>query len=103
LDTTDSAILRLVVDDPTRPAVCCSIAVFLSPSELVVVEMDATTHCRPDVAPAGGGVEHQLPLLLISPSGGKSLLALSMEDNEVAEQILKRHQYSVLAQSDISR
>jgi len=34
---------------------------------------------------------------------GKSLLAFSMEDNEMAEQVLKRHQFRVLKQSDISR
>ena len=34
---------------------------------------------------------------------GKSLLALSMEDNEMAEQVLTRHQFRVLRQMDISR
>jgi hypothetical protein len=34
---------------------------------------------------------------------GKSLLALSMEDNEMAEQALTRHQFRVLRQMDISR
>jgi hypothetical protein len=34
---------------------------------------------------------------------GKSIVGLSMEDNEMAEQVLKRHQFPVLRQSDISR
>jgi hypothetical protein len=34
---------------------------------------------------------------------GKSILALSMEDNELAEQALRRHQFRVLHQADISR
>jgi hypothetical protein len=34
---------------------------------------------------------------------GKSMLALSMDDNDVAEQVLRRHQFAVLKQSDISR
>jgi hypothetical protein len=34
---------------------------------------------------------------------GKSILALSMENNEVAEQTLGRHQFPVLKQADISR
>ena len=34
---------------------------------------------------------------------GKSLLALSMEDNDLAEQVLKRHQFRVLRQAEISR
>jgi hypothetical protein len=34
---------------------------------------------------------------------GKSLIGLSMEDNETAEQALKRHQFRTLKQTDISR
>ncbi len=34
---------------------------------------------------------------------GKSILGLSMEDNEVAEQVLQRRQFRVLRQTDISR
>ena len=34
---------------------------------------------------------------------GKSLIALSMEDNEIGEQVLTRHQFRVLRQMDISR
>lgn len=34
---------------------------------------------------------------------GKSILALSMEDNDLAEQALRRHQFRTLRQTDISR
>jgi len=34
---------------------------------------------------------------------GKSILGLSMEDNEMAEEVLQRHQFRVLRQTDISR
>ena len=34
---------------------------------------------------------------------GKSILALSMEDNDLAEQALRRHQFRTLKQTDISR
>ena len=34
---------------------------------------------------------------------GKSILALSMEDNDLADQALRRHQFRTLKQSDISR
>jgi hypothetical protein len=33
----------------------------------------------------------------------KSILALSMEDNDLAEQVLHRHQFRTLRQTDISR
>jgi hypothetical protein len=35
--------------------------------------------------------------------GGKSILGLSMDDNELAESVLKRNQFEVLKQSEISR
>ena len=34
---------------------------------------------------------------------GKSIVGLSMEDNETAEQALRRHQFRTLRQTDISR
>ena len=34
---------------------------------------------------------------------GKSILALNMEDNEMAEERLRRHQFRILRQADISR
>ena len=34
---------------------------------------------------------------------GKSILALSMEDNDLAEQALRHHQFRTLRQTDISR
>jgi hypothetical protein len=34
---------------------------------------------------------------------GKSIVALSMEDNDLAEQALRRHQFRTLRQTDISR
>jgi hypothetical protein len=34
---------------------------------------------------------------------GKSIVGLSMEDNEMAEHVLRRHQFPVLKQTDISR
>jgi hypothetical protein len=35
--------------------------------------------------------------------GGKPLIALSMEDNDLAEQALRRREFHVMRQSDISR
>jgi len=34
---------------------------------------------------------------------GKPVMALSMEDNDMGEQVLKKHQFRVLRQEDISR
>lgn len=39
----------------------------------------------------------------IPHSQGKSILAMSVEDNELAAQALRRHHFPVLNQADISR
>ncbi len=105
LDTTDSAIIRLVVDDPDQARRLLLEHKFaFTESELVVVEVDSA-------AALSGLMSAMLEAELnvnylysfIPHSHGKSLLALSMEDNELGEQILKRHQFRVLRQSDVSR
>ena len=45
---------------------------------------------------------HSLYSFIPHPEG-KSLVALSLEDNELAEQSLKRHQFRIFKQADISR
>jgi hypothetical protein len=105
IDTTDSAIVRLVVDDPDKARRLLDGHGFaFTESDLLVVELVAAT--------ALGGLmsallEAELNInylyaFILHPEG-KSMLALSMEDNEVGEQVLKRHQFRVLKQSDISR
>jgi hypothetical protein len=105
LDTTDSAILRLVVDDPGQAAALFREHDFaFTESDLLVVELASTTDLSPLMA---GLLEAEINVnylySFIPHPGGKSLLALSMEDNEIAEQALRRRQFRVLKQSDISR
>jgi hypothetical protein len=105
LDTTDSAILRFVVSDPDRARELLIENDFpFTESELVVVEVDAATRLNELMAAL---LEAELNVnylySFIPHPQGKSILALSMEDNEMAEQILKRHQFRVLRQMDISR
>ncbi len=105
LDTTDSSIIRIVVDDPDRARDLMHEHHFpFTESEVIVVEMDATTALH-SLMSALLEAELNINYLysFIPHPQGKSLLALSMEDNEVAEQILKRHQFRVLNQSDVSR
>ncbi len=105
LDTTDSSIIRLVVNDPDKARrVLNSHGFPFTESDLVVVEvtnpgeltglMSALLEAELNVHYLYSFIPHQ---------HGKSLVALSMEDNEMAEQILKKHQFTVLRQSDISR
>jgi len=105
LDTTDSSILRIVVDDPGRARELLNEHRFLyTESELVVVEVDSDTKLRGALAAL---LEAELNInylysFLIRPNG-RSILALSIEDRELAAETLRRHQLNVLNQADISR
>jgi hypothetical protein len=105
LDTTDSAILRIVVDDPEKARELLREQNFpFTESALVAVELSAPDQL---VRLMSALLEAELNInylySFIPQSRGKSILGLSMEDNEMAEQVLKRHQFVVLKQSDISR
>ena len=105
IDTTDSAIVRLVVDDPEKARRLLDTQGFaFTESDLLVVEVAAATALG---ALMSALLEAELNInylySFIPQSRGKSILGLSMEDNEMAEQVLKRHQFRVLKQSDISR
>ncbi len=105
LDTTDSAILRLVVDDPEQArALLHEHGFAFTESNLLVVEVDAATELgRLMSALLEAELNVNYLYSFIPHPQGKSLLALSMEDNEVAEQVLKKHQFRVLRQADVSR
>lgn len=105
LDTTDSAIIRLVTDDPERARELLHANEFaFTESDLLVVELDSATEL-PKMMSALLEAEININYLysFIPHPQGKSILALSMEDNEIAEKVLLRHQFRVLRQSDISR
>jgi len=105
LDTTDRAIIRLVTDDPDKASELLHKNEFaFTESDLLVVEIDSATQLNTLMA-ALLEAEININYLysFIPHPHGKSIMALSMEDNEVAENILKRHQFRILRQSDISR
>jgi hypothetical protein len=105
MDTTDSAIIRVVVDDPDKGRELLVRNEFpFTESPLVVVEVSASEELNRLMAAL---LEAELNInylySFIPHSHGKSLLGLSMEDNDMAEQVLKQHQFPVLRQADISR
>ena len=105
LDTTDSAIVRFVVDDPDKARKLLDEERFpFTESVLVVVELSAVVEL-PRLMSALLEAELNINYLysFIPHLNGKSILGLSLEDNEMAEQILKRHQFRVLRQADILR
>jgi hypothetical protein len=104
LDTTDSAIIRLVVDDPDRAREHLVRGEFaFTESRLVVVEVNPAELTRLMAALLQAELNVNYLYSFIPHPQGKSMLALSMEDNELAEQALQRHQFRTLKQSDISR
>src|SRR5436190_7748793 len=105
LDTTDSTIIRLVVDDPEKARDLLKENDYpFTESKLLVVEFDGVTELNSVIA---GLLETELNInylySFIPHPNGKSMLALSIEDNEMGEQVLKRHGFTVLRQCDISR
>jgi hypothetical protein len=104
LDTTDSSIIRLVVDDPDRARELLVAESFpFTESNLVVVEVSPTEMGRLMAALLEAELNINYLYSFIPQVQGKSVIGLSMEDNEIAEQALKRHQFRVLRQTDISR
>jgi hypothetical protein len=105
LDTTDSSIIRIVLDDPDKARDLLQQQGFaFTESTLVVVEVTSPDELNRLIAAL---LEAELNInylySFIPHPNGKSIVGLSMEDNEMAEQVIRRHQFPVLKQSDISR
>jgi hypothetical protein len=105
LDTTDSTILRIIVDDPDGARTLLDEQSFpYSESRMVCVEVESERLLQEVL---GALVEAELNIHYTYPfltrPGGKSALAISIEDQEVAEEALRRHQFNVLYQADLSR
>jgi hypothetical protein len=104
LDTTDSSIIRTVLDDPEKARELLHKHGFaFNESTLVVVEVTPEELNRLIAALLEAELNINYLYSFIPHPNGKSIVGLSMEDNEVAEQVIRRHQFPVLKQSDISR
>ena len=104
LDTTDSSIIRLVTDDPDRTRELLAREGFpFNESSVVVVEVNPVDLNRLMAALLQAELNINYLYSFIPHPHGKSIIALSMEDNDLAEQALRRNQFQTLRQSDISR
>jgi hypothetical protein len=104
LDTTDSAIIRIVVDDPEQARqLLVSEGFPFTESVLVAVEVHATDLSRLMSVLLQAELNINYLYSFIPHSEGKSIVGLSLEDNELAEQALRRNQFRTLRQADISR
>src|SRR5213592_3687325 len=87
LDTTDSAIIRVVVDDPDAARELLVKEGFpFTESNLVVVEANSTELNRLMAALLEAELNINYLYSFIPQPAGKPLLGFSMEDNETAEQ-----------------
>ncbi len=105
LDTTDSSIVRMVVDDPDQArAIFHEQAVAHTESTVVAVELGAATEL-PKVF--SSLLEAEINILttyafLVRPEA-KPALCLNLDDNELGGQVLSRGGFQLLGQGDISR
>lgn len=104
LDTTDSAIIRVIVDDPDRARELLHHEKFpFTESHVVAVEASPTDLARMMSVLLEAEVNINYLYSFIPQPMGKSMVALSLEDNELAEQALRRAHFNTLRQADISR
>lgn len=105
LDMSETAIIRLVVDDPQSARRLLQDNGFaFTENELLVVEIDTATQL-PELMSAFLEAEVNINYMycFIPHPDGKSILGVSIEDRDVGEKVLTRHSFRVLHQSDISR
>ena len=105
LDTTETSIIRLVVDDPQSARRLLQEKGFpFTECQLLVVEIDGATQL-PSLMAAFLEAEVNVNYMycFIPHPQGKSILGISMEDNEIGEKVLSQHGFRVLRQSDVSR
>ncbi|TVR54910.1 MAG: acetolactate synthase [Puniceicoccaceae bacterium] len=105
LDTTDSTIIRLVVDDPEKTATLFEDQRFpFTTCQIVAVEINNEGQLKFVLAAL---LEAEINIHYIYPfiyrPEGKSALAMHVEDVEVAVQALGKRGFKVLTQADISR
>jgi hypothetical protein len=106
LDTADSAIVRMVVDDPDRARdLFQEQGIGFTETKLVVVELTRVEIELENVLSALLQAEcniHFTYSFLTRPRG-KAALALHVEDDELATHVLEDAGFKVLTQKDISR
>jgi hypothetical protein len=105
LDTTDSAIVRLVVDDPdkARELMINNDFAYAECSILAVEIVDESELNGVLAALFEAEINIHYIYSFIKRPQFKGALAMSVEDQEVASQALSNRGYKVLSQSDISR
>jgi hypothetical protein len=105
LDTTDSAIIRLIVDDPDQARELMVANDFpFAECEVIAVEVVDESKFRAVLAAL---LEAEINIhyiySFIKRPADRSALAINVEDPEIAAQSLNQRGFKVLTQGDISR
>jgi hypothetical protein len=105
LDTTDSAILRLIVDDPEKARELMINNDFpFTETNVLAVEIPDESAIREILAALlEAEINVHYVYSFIKRPQGRYALALNVEDPETASQALNNHDFKVLTQADISR
>ena len=105
LDTIDSAIIRLVVDDPDKARELLASGGFaFHEAEILAVEISAESELKGVLAALlEAEVNIHYVYSFIKRPEGKSALVINVEDTEIAAESLNHRGFKVLCQRDISR
>ena len=105
LDTTDSSIVRIIVDDPDNAnSVLFLQGYSFTQTVVLAVELN-TTEDVPSILSCILAAEinvHYLYPFICRPAD-RSALVMHLEDLDMAADVLQRNQFRVLCQADISR
>ena len=105
LDTTDSSIIRIIVNYPQEAKKLLEEHMFsFVTSELIAVELSNIDEIKVITQAL---VQAEINIHYIYPfvfrPNNSSALAISLEDNELAAETLTRHQLKLIGQNDIDR
>ena len=105
LDTIDSAIIRLVLDDPDKARELLAEGGFaFHETEILAVEITAEADLKGVLAALlEAEVNIHYVYSFIKRPEGKSALMINVEDTEIASQSLNHRGFKVLNQRDIAR
>lgn len=105
LDTSDSTILRMVVDDPeSARQLLHEHAIAHTETEVLVVELDGAEQMQSALSVIlQAEINIHYAYAFLSRPQGKSALCIHLEDPDIAAQSLLSNKYHILSQRDISR
>jgi len=106
IEMADAAVVRIVVSDPDETRdVFNESGIAYSECNIVAVELPHRSDALDKVLSAILEAEINIYFtysMMIRPHD-KAVLALAVEDEDLALDVLRRHEFNVLSQSDISR